>query len=82
VINTYFVRKDKIAGLPVLSVQEALVNARFRDSRDEKGNLTYPTGADHFDAIAELDAHDLRQNKIVPLSSLGDGPGLVILRNF
>jgi hypothetical protein len=73
-INTYFVRHDKIADLRVLSVQEAFFDARFRDSRDETGNFAYLSGADRFNAIAELDVHDLRQNKIVPLSSLGGVP--------
>jgi len=73
--NAYFVRNDKIADLPVLSVEGAFVDARFRDSRDEKGKLTYLTGAERLHAIAELGVHDFRQNKIVPLSSLGGGPG-------
>jgi len=73
-INTYFVRNDKVADLPVLSVQDAFVDARFRDSRDENGKLNFLTGAERFNAIAELDVHDLRQNKIVPLSSLRGAP--------
>ncbi len=73
-INTYFVRNDKVADLAVLSVQEAFVHARFRDSRDEEGNLTYLTGAERFNAIAALEVYDLRQNKIVPLSSLRGTP--------
>jgi len=72
--NAYFVRNDTVADQPVLSVQEAFVDGRFRDSRDEKGKLTYLTGAERFNAIAELDVHDLRQNKIVPLSSLRGAP--------
>ena len=69
-INTYFVRNDKIADLPVLSVREAFVESRFRDSRDEKGKLTYLTGAERFNAIADVEVYDLRQDKIAPLSSL------------
>jgi hypothetical protein len=72
--NTYFVRNDKVADLPVLSVQEAFVDARFRDSRDEKGKFTYLTGAQRFFAIAGLEVYDLRQNKIVPLNSLRAKP--------
>jgi hypothetical protein len=72
--NAYFVRNDRVADLPVLSVQEAFVDGRFRDSRDEKGKLTYLTGAERFHAIAELEVYDLRQNKIAPLSSLRGAP--------
>jgi hypothetical protein len=68
--NAYFVRNDKVADQPVLSVQQAFVDARFRDSRDEQEKLTYLTGAERFHAIAELEVYDLRQNKIAPLSSL------------
>jgi hypothetical protein len=70
--NAYFVRSDKVAHLPVLSVQEAFVDARFRDSRDEMGKLTYLTGAERFRAIAHLDVYDLRQDRIVPLNSLAN----------
>lgn len=71
--NAYFVRTDKVADLPVLSAQEAFVDGRFRDSRDENGNLTYLTGAERLHAIAELEVYDLRQNKIAPLSSFPGG---------
>ena len=37
---------------------------------NEKGKLTYLTGAERFHAIAELEVYDLRQNKIASLSSL------------
>jgi hypothetical protein len=68
--NAYFVRSNKLADQPVLSVEEAFVESRFRDSRDEKGKFTYLTGAKRFDAIAELEVYDLCQDKIVPLRLL------------
>jgi len=72
--NTYFVRNDKVADLPVLPVKHAFVDSRFRDSRDETGKLTYLTGAERFQPIADLEVHDFRQNKIVPLHSLRSAP--------
>jgi len=68
--NAYFVRKDKIDNLPVLTAKEAFVDARFRDSRDKTGKLNYLTGAQRFQAIADLEVYDLRQNRTVPLISL------------
>jgi hypothetical protein len=68
--NAYFIRNNKLADQPVLSVEKAFVESRFRDSRDEKGKFTYLTGAERFDAIAELEVYDLRQDNIVPLRSL------------
>jgi hypothetical protein len=72
--NAYFVRNDKVADQPVLSVEDAFVESRFRDSRDEKGNLTYLTGVERFHAIADLEVYDLQQNKIAQLSSLQPAP--------
>jgi len=68
--NAYFVRNDKIGNLPALSAKDAFVDARFRDSRNQKGELTYLTGAERFQAIADLEVYDLRQNTIARLSSL------------
>ncbi len=68
--NAYFVRNDKIDNLRVLSPQEAFVDARWRDSRDKKGKLTYLTDGERFEAIADLAVYDLRQDKVVPLNSL------------
>jgi len=68
--NAYFVRNNRIGGLPVLAAQEAFVDARWRDSRDKSGRLTYLTGPERFQAIAGLEVYDLRQNKVVPLKAL------------
>jgi hypothetical protein len=42
--NAYFVKKEKLNGLAVPSVSHGFVNSKFRESRDESGNLTYATG--------------------------------------
>ena len=68
--NAYFVRKDKTDHVRVLDAKEAFVDARWRDSRDKNGTLTHLTGSERFQAIAELEVYDLRQNKLVRLSSL------------
>jgi len=68
--NAYFVRRDKLDNLRALAAKEAFVDARWRDSRDQNGNLTHLTGEKRFQAIAELEVHDVRQDKLVRLSSL------------
>ncbi len=68
--NAYFVRNDKIDKLPVVSAGTAFVDARFRDSRDKKGNLTFRTGPERLQEIATLEVYDLRQNKLARLDSL------------
>jgi hypothetical protein len=68
--NAYFVRNDKIGNLRALSPKEAFVEARFRDSRDASGNLTYLSGNDRFNEIAHLDVYDLHRQSNAPLASL------------
>jgi hypothetical protein len=68
--NAYFVRNEKITDLRALGPNDAFVDARWRDSRDKNGNLSYLTGAARFQAIAEMEVYDLRQDKLARLSSL------------
>lgn len=42
--NAFFVRRDVLGDLSPLTPQEGWVDARFRDSRDPEGNLTYIGG--------------------------------------
>jgi hypothetical protein len=71
--NAYFVRNDKIDNLHALDIKDAFVDARWRDSRDQTGKLTHLTGNQRFQAIADMEVYDLRQNKLARLSSLLSG---------
>jgi hypothetical protein len=42
--NSYFVRNDRLGPLQPVTVEEAFVPQRFRDSRDESGRLSYLDG--------------------------------------
>ncbi len=44
--NAFFVRRDVLGDLAELTPPEGFVDARFRDSRDRKGHLTYVGGRD------------------------------------
>ena len=68
--NAYFVRHDHAGGLPAATVDEAYVESRFRESRDEHGNLTYLSGADRLRAIADLQVWDVEREELVPLREL------------
>jgi hypothetical protein len=68
--NAYFVRNEKIDSLRALEPKEGFVDARWRDSRDKDGKLSYLTGAERFQAIAEMEVYDLRQNKLARLNSI------------
>jgi hypothetical protein len=68
--NAYFVRRDLADGLPAPTVEEAYVESRYRESRDEAGNLTYLSGADRRRAIAALEVWDVEREELVPVGEL------------
>ena len=63
--NAYFVRADVTEAPPAPSVAEAYVESRYRESRDEAGNLTYLSGADRVQAIAHLPVWDVERDELV-----------------
>jgi hypothetical protein len=53
--NLFFVRDDRVGRLKVLSIEEAFVESRFRESRDKLGNLDYLSGKSRLKAIEHLE---------------------------
>lgn len=54
-VNAFFVRSDLMTdALQALSPEEAYTASKFRESRDQAGNLSYLDGADRLKAIAGL----------------------------
>jgi hypothetical protein len=68
--NAFFVREELAAGLPAPAVADAYVGSRYRESRDEAGNLTYLAGPDRRRAIADLQVWDLEHEQLVRLGEL------------
>ncbi|NDF98722.1 MAG: hypothetical protein EB101_07320 [Chitinophagia bacterium] len=70
--NAYFVRNDCLGrvGLPRLSPEEAFVESKFRESRDQSGQFTFLRGDQRFGAISELEVVDVKTGITKPLSSL------------
>jgi hypothetical protein len=68
--NAYFVRREHAAGLPSPSAAEAYVESRYRESRDEQGNLTFLRGEERRAAIAALTVLDLERDELVPVGAL------------
>lgn len=62
--NAYFVRKEFVGDLKVLSAQEGYVESRFRESRDEKGRLTFLRGTQRLEAIKGMKVFNTRTNEI------------------
>lgn len=67
--NAYFIRADlaKAAGLAGLTVEQAFVASKFRESRDESGALTFLTGDERVRAIADQTVVEVITGKMVRL---------------
>lgn len=52
--NAYFVRKDRLGSLKALSVGEGFVPARFREARNQRGELTFASQGERRKEIAGL----------------------------
>jgi hypothetical protein len=52
--NAFFVRSDVAGELQGLNPEQAYVASKFREARDEAGNLTYARGEDRFRLIEHL----------------------------
>ena len=70
--NAYFIRRDlaAIAGLTALSVEEAYVASKFRESRDPAGALTFLTGPARAHAIAGQTVVEVTTGRSVRLGDL------------
>ena len=61
--NAYFVKKQKLNGLLSLSVKEAYVASRFRESRNKEGELSLLDGNDRKAIIKGLPVINTRTNQ-------------------
>ena len=62
--NAYFIREDRMLDiLPRPSLEEGFVDAKFKESRDASGNLSYLTGSKRLDAIKHLKLTDVESGK-------------------
>jgi hypothetical protein len=62
--NAYFVRKDWIKGLKVLSPKEGYVESRFRESRAEDGTLTFINGSERLKLLRGKKIYNTRTNSL------------------
>jgi hypothetical protein len=68
--NAYFVRRDRLGPLRPLRSEEGFVDSRFRESRDERGRLTFLSGEDRRRAIAHLPLVDVETGATVRVGEL------------
>jgi hypothetical protein len=62
--NAYFVRKDRLGPLKVISAEEGYVESHFRESRSPLGELSYLSGNDRLHEIRNMDVYDVEQKQI------------------
>lgn len=69
--NAFFVRQDLLGELKPLQPSEAWVDARFRESRDDEGNLTFIASREQrLAAIAEMPLLDVRAGTSITVEAL------------
>jgi hypothetical protein len=66
--NAYFVRNDKLnESVKEISLDSGYVLSMFRESRDQKGKLTYLAGRDRIEAIRGMPVYNINTNQIEKL---------------
>ena len=68
--NIFFVRRDRLGRLKVLTTDEAYVVSRFRDSRDAQGNLNFLGGERRYEEIKNLPVVEVASGRTTTLRDL------------
>ncbi len=68
--NAYFVKSNKLNGLKALTVEEGFVASKFRESRDQSGNLTFVSGDNRIKLISDCEVFDFDRNRISKIGNL------------
>lgn len=68
--NAFFVRRDCLNGQPELTSDQAYVESRFRESRDENGRLNYLSGDARLREIADMPVVDVERNVTTAIRNL------------
>lgn len=66
--NLYFVRQDRLSGIPALTPQQAYVESRFRESRCPQGQLTFLAGAARRSEIAGMPVLDIHSGELTTVA--------------
>lgn len=62
--NAYFIKKDYLNGIKSLEAEEGYVSSKFRESRDENGNLNLLSMEDRMSCIKGLPVYNIHSKKI------------------
>jgi hypothetical protein len=69
--NAYFVHESYLGrgGVVALTAGQSYVESRFRESRDQRGQLTYLGGAARRQMIAGMPVYDIERDAVIALSA-------------
>jgi hypothetical protein len=62
--------RDRLNGQPALTSEQAYVESRYRESRDQKGNLTYVAGPARLEIIADMPLVDVETGATIHVRDL------------
>jgi len=68
--NAFFVREDVKNSVPEVTVEEAFKEPKYRESRDEKGNLTFLSLEEGRRLIGDMEVVDVESGKIKKIHDL------------
>jgi hypothetical protein len=70
--NLFFVRDDVRGALPALAPEEAYVKARFRNSKDREGRMTFLSFDESLKLIRHMPLQDVESGKMVTVGDATD----------
>lgn len=65
--NLFFVRNDRLGNLKPLTAQDAYIQSKIRESRDEQGQLSFISGKQRQELIKDMEVTDVLSGKTVAL---------------
>lgn len=67
-VNAYFIRSDRLNGrVSEVSLEDGYVMSKFRESRNERGELTYVSGRDRIELIRGLPVYNVVTGEVEAL---------------
>jgi len=71
--NAYFIKKNKIKGIKPVLLENGYVESKFRESRDENGQLNFISGRNRILIIQNMEVVDVERNELIKLNEIIDG---------
>jgi len=68
--NAYFIRRDKLGDLKVLTSEEGYVQSNMRESRDRQGQLTFVGGTERIKLIQDMPVYDVERGVVCKIRDL------------